>query len=84
MRVELRMNVTAVVHLQWLMPVHAQRYRRAAALDRNATFAAPLAKVRKWRIPAEPTSRDYAELAIWTYRKSRALGNWLGIVSGSG
>ena len=27
-----------------------------------------------WRIPAEHPSRDYAELAIWTYRKSRAFG----------
>jgi hypothetical protein len=38
---------------------------------------------RNGRIPVEHTSRDYAELAIWTYRKSRALGNWLGVVSGS-
>jgi hypothetical protein len=40
--------------------------------------------VRCGRILAEGRSVEYAELAIWNYRKSRALGNWLGIVSGSG
>jgi hypothetical protein len=42
-----------------------------------------VANDRKWRNPAEHRARFYAELSILNYRKSRALGNWLGIVSGS-
>lgn len=34
--------------------------------------------------PGLPTRSNYAELSILDYRKSRALGNGLGIASGSG
>jgi hypothetical protein len=49
-----------------------------ARIEINATIGCPL-RVE----PGLPTYSNYAELSILDYRKSRALGNGLGIVSGS-